>query len=820
MDTPGEPPAPPAFRLQTFGTLRLVGTGDDTVLGDHGHQRRRLALLAVVAASGERGRSRDQLLGLFWSDASQSRAQHSLGQLLYAIRTSLDGDPFTGTNPLRLNAAFIRSDIGDFGEALARGGDEAAVELYRGPFLDGFYLTDAPEFEHWMDAERGRVERSYTEALERLAKSAEASNDYAAAARWRQKLVDTDPVSSKHATDLIRALMHAGNHASALQYAERYEAIVAQELGTSVGPAVAALVAEVRQRAKTESVVVRGVAPRSRRPRDADASADASIVLSADDATTERSDAPVEASVTPVARPVSTEPPSVPAPGEPLALRGEAPVPRLGARRGLYAIAALAIVALVISVVWPRPRTASAPSTAAVDHSIAVLPLANLSGDARDAALVDGLTEELIGVLGKIDRLRVVSRTSAFVFRNSNLDVRRIADSLRVSSVLEGGVQRVGQTIRVQVRLVDGRDGSTRWSESYDRELKDIFLVQSDIATAVARELDVRIGAGTVRSLRRKPTEDIAAYELYLRGSDPANLRSDSGVRAGQEYFRQAIALDSTYAGAYAGLARMYQRLISTAPPGTSPRALHALARQTALKAVALDDSLAEAHASLGAVAMASYDFTTAERELKRALEIDPASPRTREWLTRIHHWRERPLDALAEANRAVESDPLSPSAHAELGRAMCAAGRYSQGMAELKRLETVRPPLLRVSGAVWLCHAMKGDWQAAIAHRAGDKAARMGGFDAFALARAGQGNEARSILAELTDHRKRTGYGAFSVAVGHAGLGERDEAFEWLDRSVDDFSLSWEIMLPLFDELHADARFQQLRRRLGLQNR
>ena len=255
--------AAPRFRLQTFGTLRLVHSEDQTVLGDHGHQRRRLALLAVLAASGERGRSRDQLLGLFWPEVPQARARHSLDQLLYALRTSLDENLFGGGNPVQLNAALINSDVGDFSDALARRDLESAIALYRGPFLDGFYLNDAPEFEQWMDAERRRIERTYTDALEHLAKSLEDANDPSAVAPLLHKLIDIDPVSSKHAVGLIRALMNAGDHTAALRYAERYEAIVERELGTGVGPAVAELVAEVRARATTDSIVMRGAPSRA-----------------------------------------------------------------------------------------------------------------------------------------------------------------------------------------------------------------------------------------------------------------------------------------------------------------------------------------------------------------------------------------------------------------------------------------------------------------------------------------------------------------------------------------------------------------------------
>src|SRR5882672_1971672 len=242
------------YRLRTFGTLALAGPDDDALLGKTGHQHRRLALLAVLAAAGEQGRSRDQLLLLFWPDGSQPRARHSLEQLLYAIRSSIDEAVFAGVNPVRLNPDVISSDVSEFQSALERGDLEGAVEEYRGPFLDGFYLSDAPDFEQWLDAERARLQRSYTGALERLARNAEAAQDHATAVRWWRKLAETDAVSSKNATGLIRALMNAGDHAAALQYAEHYEAVVAQELGTSVGPSVANLVAEVRAKTKTERI--------------------------------------------------------------------------------------------------------------------------------------------------------------------------------------------------------------------------------------------------------------------------------------------------------------------------------------------------------------------------------------------------------------------------------------------------------------------------------------------------------------------------------------------------------------------------------------
>jgi DNA-binding SARP family transcriptional activator len=242
------------YRLRTFSTLALLGREDALVLGTHGSHGRRLALLAVLAAAGKTGKSRDQLLLLFWPDATQSRARHSLDQLLYALRGSLGDSVFASTNPVRLASDVIASDVADFDSAIENGDLEKAAIVYRGPFLDGFHLGDAPEFERWLDAERARLASSYANVLERLAANAESADDQASAVRWCRKLVEADPVSSQNATRLVRALMKAGDYPAALKYAEQFEAMIARELGTSAAPSGASLVAEVRAEVKAKLV--------------------------------------------------------------------------------------------------------------------------------------------------------------------------------------------------------------------------------------------------------------------------------------------------------------------------------------------------------------------------------------------------------------------------------------------------------------------------------------------------------------------------------------------------------------------------------------
>ena len=770
------------YRLRTFGTLALAGREDDTLLGKHGHQHRRLALLAVLAAAGEQGRSRDQLLHLFWPDGTQSLGRHSLEQLLYAIRRSIDEAVFAGVNPVRLNPEVVSSEVAEFQGALARGDLEGAVEVYRGPFLDGFYLSDAPEFERWLDAERARLERSYSSALERLAQSAAAAQDHATAARWWRKLAETDPVCSQNATGLIRALMNAGDHAAALQYAEQYEAVVAQELGTSVGPAVASLVAEVRASTTTGRIAVLKSPPPPRRPR------------------------PHAGPVPAGAMPVEQLPP-----------------PRSPRRRAApYAIGAVVIIVIIAAASLRTMLGDSAPQPAA-GRSIAVLPLANVSGDQQDAALVDGLSEELIAVLAKIPNLRVIGRTSAFAFKNSNAGVRRIADSLGVSNILEGGVQKAGSRLRVQVRLVDARDGSTRWSEIYDRELKDIFSLQSDIAGAVARELDLRLGEGTLARIKRGSTRNVAAYELYLRGNDPGRFRTDSSARAALEYFRQALALDSNYAAAYAGLALMHKRIALGDDPELSRPDRLALAEQAALKAIALDDSSGEAHEALSFVRRDNYELAPAETELKRAVALEPTNARFHEGLVQLYAMTQRPAEALVEARRALELDPLSPTANAEVADALLANDRCDAALAQLEKLRPLRPPLNRAGLIAAECYEQKQMWPEAIAEiqRITVNGGPLGqALLGYMLGRGGRTEEARRILAEMLDPSRRTNGGAFDVALVYIGLGDNDQAFAWLNKAVDDRSLGFEWMHTTVDDLQRDPRFEKIRRRIGLPQR
>jgi len=492
-------------------------------------------------------------------------------------------------------------------------------------------------------------------------------------------------------------------------------------------------------------------------------------------------------------------------------------------RRAVLAASLLLLLVLIALPAWRSLRNEDLLARAAANKSrpsIAVLPLANLSPDSSDAALATGMTEALIATLAGAGDVRVIASTSVAGFKDSKIDVRKIADSLGVSNILEGGLRKSGSRLQLQVRLIDGKDGATRWSQSYDRDFKETFAVQGEIAREVAGELGHRFDRD--RQFARHHPRSIAAYELYLRGSDPILLRTQSGIWKAQEFFNQAIAVDSSYAAAHAGLAIVYlRRARNASDPGMPPPKLLALAEEEARKAIALDGTVAEGHYSLGRVLEEALDFPAASTAIRRAIALDPSRSVYRRGLLYVQAWTARPEEGLAEARRALETDPLNPYALANIAGGLYGMRRYDEALAQLQSLAAIKPPLQGVSFAIAQVYAKKQMMPEAIAAlrpaaEAGDPM-----FQALLghmLARSAHREEANRILADLVARQKRTGAGAFQIAIVHAGLGELDQTFAWLDKAIDDRSISSFIMGPTFDDLHADPRFGRFRARLKLQ--
>ena len=733
-------------------------------------------MLAILAQARGKPMSRDRLIALLWPETETASGRHLLTDSIYVLREALGEDLVRSAgDDVSLNPDRITNDVEAFQQGLERGDLAGAAARYAGggPFLDGVHLNDAPEFERWTESVRSRLAEQYRQALETLAKEARAVGNIEGAVARSRQLVESDPLSSRYALGLIQDLAGAGDVPAALESARTHERVVRAELDAAPDPAVIALVQQLRTRGAVP------LAPIPTQP--------------------------------PAPRP-ATEEARLPAAAAPPIVHESRRKPRMG-----YGFAALLTLLLLAAFAmrWrggPQLPTSGATATT----SLAVLPLQNLSADPADAALADALTEELTAMLATVGRLRVIASTSAFAFRGQTLDVRRVADSLNVRYVVEGGVEKRGSRLRVRLRLVDGQDGSARWSHTYDEELRDVFQVQDDIARSVARELDLELVGPSGSDRLRHKTQSVVAYELYLRGRDPALVRSDSGKLAGVDYFRRAIEADSTFAAAWAGLAFMNQLLQEKGYPDAGARA-----EAAALRAVALDDSLAEAHRELGYVRMiGARDLRAAEVALKRAIALDPGSAASHGDFSGLSIWLGRPAAALAEARLAVDADPLSAFAIVALVRALYVNGRYDEALEQLRLVGSLQPPVRLYWQLAGLCYIGKRMWPEAIATlRRGTEVgtAESRGWLGFALARSGARDEATRVLADLLAEWKLKNRAAFELAVVYAGLGDRDQAFEWLGRAADRHQIRWQIMAPPMAELRADPRFAALLQRLGI---
>lgn len=454
--------------------------------------------------------------------------------------------------------------------------------------------------------------------------------------------------------------------------------------------------------------------------------------------------------------------------------------------------------------------------------SIAVLPFANVSNDAENEYFCDGLAEELLNALAKVEGLKVAARTSAFSFKGKNANVGEIGRALNVNSVLEGSVRKSGNRLRITVQLVGVSDGYHLWSERYDREVRDIFDVQEDIAREIVGKLRPKLSSEQRERLTKRYTENAEAYQLYLKGRFHWNKRSPEGIRKSAEYFKQAIAEDANYALAYAGLADAYTVLpaydFTVKPKETMPQA-----KEAALKALALDDNLAEAHASL-ALILNSYDWdwAGAEQHYRRAIELNPNAPSPHQWLGEMLLGLGVRLDeGLAECRRAVESDPLSLIANGVLGMSLNYARRYDEAIVQLNKALELDPAFGATNYHLFETYADKGMYGEAVAAYLeqmtvyGEPSPEIEATQE-AFARGGWQGFLRHRTARL---EKQPEVYATDIASLYARLGEEDKAFAWLEKAYEERNEAL-VFLPVnpgYDSLRSDPRFADLMRRVGL---
>lgn len=479
-----------------------------------------------------------------------------------------------------------------------------------------------------------------------------------------------------------------------------------------------------------------------------------------------------------------------------------------------------------------RPKGPTIQKNTPMDpHRIAVLPMINISPDPADAYFADGLTEELISTLSKISELSVISRTSVMRYRGQEKAATEIGTELAASAILEGSVRKAGEKLRITAQLIDTQTDKHLWSETYDRELRDIFAVQSDIATNIAGSLRVALLKGDKEKIAKKPTENMKAYALYLKAKTLLVSRTEAELKAAKEIFESAIALDPAYAPAYSGLADAYNMLgdYSTAiPPLTARRQ----ARELVSKALEMNPDLAEARATLGLLLASDYDFAGAERELRRAISLNPSYSNAHYWLGQfVLSSQGRYQECLEELEKAELADPMSIVVlNMQFIWLLAYAGNRDEAAKKVARADQLYPEHRMTRGMNALFQYFNGNYSGAIELLL--KGTGMGGqrtpgdlpMLVWSYSATGNREEARKWLGKIEILPEETPFRSIFMAIAHAALGDLDEFFNWTRRSIEEKTMEFG-RLRLIDKeiggtsnIRQDPRFVELFKKVRLE--
>ena len=466
--------------------------------------------------------------------------------------------------------------------------------------------------------------------------------------------------------------------------------------------------------------------------------------------------------------------------------------------------------------------TASAAGTELPAKSIAVLPFESLSEEKGNAYFAEGIQDEILTRLAKVADLKVISRTSTQHFKSAPDNLPQIAKQLGVTNILEGSVQKANDQVRVNVQLINALTDAHLWAETYDRKLTDIFAVESDIAKTIADTLQAKLTGSEKIAIAKKPTENPEAHELYLKGRFFWNKRTAADLRKSIEYFNQAIAKDPGYAQAYAALAQSWKLL--PAFNGGAPNDCFPQAEAAAKKALALDDTSSTAHAALASLkGLNGFDYPGAIAEYERTLQLNPNDATTRQWfandaLANVGQTERE----IAELKRAVELDPLSLVINSNLGVAYIHAGRLDEAIAQLRKTVELDGTFYYARYNLAQALELKGLISEATAEY--QKTMSMTedpvplGMLGRLYASHGQKDEALKLLQKLRQNREQGYTTAYALALIYVGLGDRNEALNWLEqgyREHDGFNIGPIRVDPLLAPLHGDPRFEALAERI-----
>jgi TolB-like protein/tetratricopeptide (TPR) repeat protein len=486
----------------------------------------------------------------------------------------------------------------------------------------------------------------------------------------------------------------------------------------------------------------------------------------------------------------------------------------------VLSVGAIVVIAVALSAYLYLSRGKNTTSK----NSIAVLPLVNASNDPNTEYLSDGISEALINSLTELQQLRVIARSTAFRYKGRDVDPQTVGRELNVQTVLMGRVRQFGDTLNIQVDLVDASTGAQLWGAEYERKLSDVLSMKQTIAHEVMDKLRLKLSGEEQQRLTKRDTTNSEAYQFYLRGRFYWNKRTGEGLKKAVEQFQQAIEKDPSYALAYSGLADAYTTL-----PGYSATPASEVvqnARAAASRAIELDPNLAEAHASLARIKMAfESDSAGAEKEFQRAIQLNPNYPSAHHWYALLLAFQGRSDEAKKEILRAQQLDPLSLIINRTVGDVFFWAREYDQALEQYKKTIEIDANFPPAHEDLAMLYGIKGRYAEAIPEM--NKAIALNGrlpnsvaVLGYIHAISGHKVEAQKMLDELTTRAKTEAVSPYAFALIYAGLGDKEKAFEWLDEATRKEAAGSNASLkvgPEWDGLRSDPRFAELLRRAGL---
>ena len=473
-----------------------------------------------------------------------------------------------------------------------------------------------------------------------------------------------------------------------------------------------------------------------------------------------------------------------------------------------------------VGLIWISQKVRSNSSNVAI-KTLAILPFRPLTAGSGDNYIGQGMADALITKLSNSQQIAVRPTSAVLRYVDNDRDPLAAGRALDVEAVLDGKVQREGERVRVTVQLLRVSDGASLWAEQYDEAFTNIFALQDSISAQAARSLTLQLTGNQTASMRKHYTENAKAYDSYLQGRYFFNKRNTAGFKKAIEHYDHALSIDSNYALAYAGLADCYIRLNDSGVPMTEEAVPHG--RAAVMKALSIDDTLAEAHATLAFIKFRhDWDFAGADAEFKRSLQLDPNYSEAHQWYAFYLLAVGRPTEAEGEMKRAQELDPLSVSLNSNLALSLFFRHQFEQSVQQCRKTLEMEPTFTLARVTLGLNYEQQGLTKEAIAEfrKLGETvdiatAAALG----HALAKNGQTAEARIVLSDLREHAKQAYVPPYGMAILHAGLGEDSQALDWLERGLQDRSLRplWLKLDPRLDTLRHQDRFIQLVRKMGL---